>query len=163
MRIILLLSIVIVSINCNAQDDENKWRLYKPSEEKNTNIKTDTSKEGNLLVHKSPQLDTLISAIKNVKESEVKIDGFTVQIAISQKSADVNRLQAEFLKKHPDIPAKIDYKQPNFRLRVGRFYDRLSAERFLSEIANQYPGALVIRDQIELPVLPEKKSIEEAE
>ncbi|MFN3917315.1 MAG: SPOR domain-containing protein [Flavobacteriales bacterium] len=163
MRIILLLSIVTTSINCTAQDNENKWRLYKPNEERNTDVKTDTSKQGVLLIHKSPQLDTLISSIKNVKESEVKIEGFTVQIAIFQKSADVNRLQAEFLKRHPEVPTKIDYKQPNFRLRVGRFYDRLSAESFLSEIANQYPGALVIKDQIELPVLPEKKPIENPE
>lgn len=163
MRRTLIFTLPLLFSSAVAQEDENDWRLYKSPEERVTVQKIDTTTPGSLIIRKAPEIDTLIERLSIADEGEVKIEGFTVQIAISQKSADVNRMQAEFLRKYPDVPTKIDYKQPNFRLRVGRFYDRLSAERFLKELSGTYSGGLVIKDMIELPPIPEKKSLPESE
>ena len=44
------------------------------------------------------------------------------------------------------------YQQPNFKLRVGDFEERLSVNKFYEEMKEIFPGAFIIKDEI-TPVL----------
>ena len=47
----------------------------------------------------------------------------------------------------------IDYKAPNFRLRVGNFRNKLEAQKLQHEIMKDFPNTLVISDSIDFPRL----------
>jgi hypothetical protein len=56
-----------------------------------------------------------------------------------------------FVAKYPAIGAYLQFKSPNYRVRVGDFRSRLEAQRFLNEVLVDYPNAFIVTDLISLP------------
>lgn len=84
-----------------------------------------------------------------------KMEGFCVQICF--ESGNNSREKAErtrmaFLSKHPNIPAYVSFKEPNFRVRVGNFRTRAEARGFREDILNEFPQSFVIRDDVMYPI-----------
>ena len=89
-----------------------------------------------------------ISAWKKIK----KIEGFRIQItsfAGINSRASIEKVAEQFAQQFPEIPFQISYSEPNFRLRVGNFPTKLEAYRALRSIAPLFPGAFVLKDQID--------------
>jgi len=89
-----------------------------------------------------------MDAWKKVK----KIDGFRIQITtfagVNSRNLIENAAE-QFSQQFPNIPYSISFEQPNFRLRVGNFRTKLEAYKALQEIAQFFPGAFVLKDQID--------------
>jgi len=89
-----------------------------------------------------------INAWKKIK----KIDGFRIQITsfsgVNSRSI-IENTATQFNQQFPHIPYDISYSEPNFRLRVGNFHTKLEAYKALQEIAPLFPGAFVLKDQID--------------
>ena len=84
-----------------------------------------------------------------------KMQGFCVQICF--ESGNNSREKAErtrmaFLSKHPNVPAYVSFKEPNFRVRVGNFRTRAEARGFREDILNEFPQSFVIRDDVMYPI-----------
>ena len=81
-----------------------------------------------------------------------KMDGYRIQIAsfagINSKSL-IEKTATQFKQQFPDIPHNISYSEPNFRLRVGNYQTKLEAYKALQAIAPLFPGAFVLKDQID--------------
>ncbi len=77
--------------------------------------------------------------------------GYRVQIDFSQERSSVSNTKSNFTLKYPGMSSYLTYKQPYFRVSVGDFRDRLSAERFLHTVKKDYPAAFVVADKITLP------------
>ena len=50
----------------------------------------------------------------------------------------------------PDSRPETKYEQPIYRVRVGEFGDRLQAQNVYAELAEEFPGAIVIPSRIRL-------------
>ena len=89
-----------------------------------------------------------VEAWKKIK----KIDGFRIQI-ISFSGVNSRTLietTAEQFKQYfPNVSYTITYFEPNFRLRVGNYGTKLAAYKALRNIAPLFPGAFVVKDQID--------------
>jgi hypothetical protein len=82
------------------------------------------------------------------------IPGFRIQIFFDSglNSSDrARQIKDEFLLKYPGVPAYVNWKSPNYRVRVGDFKTRLEAEKALQQIKIDYPNAWVIKDEINFP------------
>lgn len=81
-----------------------------------------------------------------------KIDGFRIQITsfsgVNSKNS-IETVTEQFKLQFPDIPCDISYYEPNFRLRVGNFSTKLEAYQALQKIVHFFPGAFVVKEQIE--------------
>ena len=81
-----------------------------------------------------------------------KMEGFRIQIisfsGVNSKTSIENTTE-QFKQQFPNIPCDISYFEPNFRLRVGNFRTKLEAYKALRAIAPFFPGAFVLKDQIE--------------
>ncbi|MCL2247268.1 MAG: SPOR domain-containing protein [Lentimicrobiaceae bacterium] len=89
-----------------------------------------------------------IDAWKKIK----KIDGFRIQITSFSGVNSKNFIEGaaeQFKKLFPEIPCYTTYAEPNFRLRAGNFSTKLEAYKALQKIALSFPGAFVIKDQID--------------
>ena len=89
--------------------------------------------------------------------------GYRVQIALAREKGDADKLVDEatqwllkMREEKPDIsvfnqnlPIHNIYLQPYFRIRIGDFASRRDAEVLRAEIESEYPGALVVVDQID--------------
>jgi len=157
MRGIILFIAIITSVSAIAQED---WTRYQPTD--STAIAADTvqydtvrkihfNKNGAVTINKDARIDHLT----DLKRGNIKISktGYRVQIRLSQQKDEINLLRARFIKTYDNYSAHVDYNQPNFVLKVGDFYTRQQALEFKYEIAEQFPAAIVVKDNIELPKL----------
>lgn len=162
----ILLSAFLFSIAGYSQ--ERDLKLYSPStgEDSITVFKKDTilktgfnlnfsNKDGVVNVIGDSRLNSLTEYLGTPQNGQnaVKMSGYRLQIFYDQEKNSVNQKKADYLARYKEQPAYINYKAPNFRLRVGDFRTRLQAESFMNEIRVDWPDAIIVEDDIELPNL----------
>jgi hypothetical protein len=147
---------------------ERDLKLYSPSTgddsiiimKKDTVLKTGfnlnfSNKDGVVNVVGDSRLNSLTEYLSTPQtgQNSVKMSGYRLQIFYDQEKNSVNQKKADYLARYKEQPAYINYKAPNFRLRVGDFRTRLQAESFMNEIRVDWPDAIIVEDDIELPDL----------
>jgi hypothetical protein len=93
---------------------------------------------------------------KNEKESDYY--GYRIQIvSISGAMSEERVKEAEkaFLDIYPEVYTYRVFESPNFKLRVGDFESRVTAEKFYLEIREDFPNAFVVKDKISIKALEE--------
>ncbi len=91
-------------------------------------------------------LDTIAVTNKNIRYAQ----GYRVQIYSGSSSADANKARDRSYAILPDVIPHIVYVQPNFRVKVGDFIDRLEAQRVFVALQTDFPSALIVPDKIEI-------------
>jgi len=94
--------------------------------------------------------------LKHVLVNEAKkgkMKGYRVQIHFGSEKAKALDTKTKFMTSYHDVPSYLDYQQPYFKIRVGDFRTKLEAYKFLQEITDEFPGAFIVSDEIELPQL----------
>lgn len=112
--------------------------------------------DSTLSIHRDARLDTLVLRHIRTNELSAGFDGYRLQLfsgsgTTARQEADA--LRADFMARHPHIPAYLTYQTPNFKVRVGDCRTELEAIRLQRELAYQWPGAFVVRDKIKFPKL----------
>ena len=110
----------------------------------------------NLNVNQDPRLENMLKWHLEINRKRDGISGYRVEIFFS--SAFNAREQAflkkkEFLSKYGNHNVHIKYTAPNFRVRVGDFRTKNEALRLHRRIQKDYPGAFIVPDIIDFPVL----------
>lgn len=59
--------------------------------------------------------------------------------------AMAQKLKANIEEDFPNLPSKIDFDSPTYRVRVGRFASKLDAERKFNEVRIKYPDAMLLK------------------
>ncbi len=155
---IVCLLIVLSSSVIFAQD--TSWRTYKKSSNTTNSVviqQKDTvkkelnynGKQGSVVISQDPKIDSLTDKIGE----KPFINGYTVQIEVSQQKSIIRDSRYLFIRNNPDISLDEEYDQPNTYLFAGRFYDKNSAYKFKHKIKANFPDALVIKKKLSLPTL----------
>lgn len=100
--------------------------------------------------HIGAELDTINQLIYERNAKKQFWDGYTVQVynGTSRSIAyDARDRLEEFTDEFDPV---IDYRQPNYKVKIGKFHDRLEAHRFFMEIKSEFPRALMLPERIEL-------------
>ena len=139
------------------------WKIYKKSTDSvtvvvkhNDTIKKELNYNGNLgnvTINQDPKIDSLTNKIG----SKPFINGYTIQIEVSQQKSIIRDSRALFIRNNPDISLDEEYDQPNTYLYAGRFYDKNSAYKFKHQIKSDFPKAMVIQKKLNLPPLKLKQ------
>ncbi|MEI7980705.1 MAG: SPOR domain-containing protein [Bacteroidota bacterium] len=115
--------------------------------------KTDTlGLRGNVM--EDPRVEILIRKHIQIYQTLKTIDGFRIQLFSDSGNNSKMNAQAvydEFILKHPRIGAYLTFKSPNYKVRIGDFRTKLDAQRFLNELATDYPNAFIVAESINLP------------
>lgn len=101
-----------------------------------------------------PQVNSLIERHIRINEEGKGFPGWRVQIFSdsgngARERANENR--STFVTKYPEVPAYLDFNNPNFIVRVGDFRTKLEARKFLNEVAVDFPYSFVRKDLIQPP------------
>lgn len=104
--------------------------------------------QNNIYVEQDPRIDTLLQ--RNFTNNTLRgtISGYRIQIVSSKHRENVYDMKAEFYSHFPEIETFVDYQQPNFKLRVGNYRNRLEAMHDLEQITEIYSSAFLIREQL---------------
>ena len=94
------------------------------------------------------QLDTVLDSIDRYNLSRKFIDGFTIQIYSGLKREDALNAKKSLANSLPDLESQVEYAQPNFRVKVGQYYNRIEAQKDYVFVKKYFPTAIVIPDKV---------------
>jgi len=102
-------------------------------------------------------VEDLLELHKEFNSNYNSISGYRIQIYKGSGNSALEKGQAlmdKFSKDYKNKAVYISFSEPYYRVRVGDYRTRLDAVNFLKEIKSKYPSAFVIKEDIELVVLP---------
>lgn len=110
----------------------------------------------NVEVNQDPRLEKMLKWHVENNKRKAGIDGFRVEIFFSSALNAREQSQEkkkEFLSKYPEHRVHIKFISPNFRVRVGDFRTKNEALKLYKKIEKDFPGAFIVPDIIDLPLL----------
>lgn len=109
-------------------------------------------KEGKIVINKDDRIDELTEELgKPADGISVKIQGYRLQVVASSKKSLVDIERAKAVNYNNKVRTYVDYRQPNYRLRLGDFKTKLEAQKLQFELKDLFPSAIVVNDLINLP------------
>lgn len=88
------------------------------------------------------------SAIQK-NRSEPYFSGFTVLVFSGIDREKAFSTQNKILSDYPDLVPEMQYHQPMYLVKVGKFAHKIEAQKAFSEVKNQFPTARIIQDRIQ--------------
>jgi len=112
-----------------------------------TNVKKPTTNvEPKYSVNK--KLDPILDSIDHINVQRNFIDGFTIQVYSGLKREEALNTKKELTGSLPDLQSEVQYSQPNFRVKVGKYFSRLDAQKDFVEVKRFFPTAIIIPDKV---------------
>jgi len=96
---------------------------------------------GQVNIEQDEKIDKLLGIYKSSVEGG---DFYRIQVGFGS-FAKAQRIKSEVEIDFPSLPSKIDFDSPTYRVRVGRFKNKLDAERKFIEVRAKYPDAMLLK------------------
>lgn len=102
------------------------------------------SQEGTITIEQDPKIDQLVEIYKDANTSS---GYYQIQVGFGRHQ------EAQNLKSKVDIDfpgwfSKIDFKEPTYRVRLGKFKTKMEAQRRLIKVRKKYPNAFLLPQKI---------------
>lgn len=152
---ILLLVIPFLGIS---QEDES-WMMMESSnkiegDSSKVKVNFNSDKKGNVNVKVDPRVKQLITKMATCNDEGGCIDGYRVQIFFDTDKSKTNSEKARFKTRYGNsISCYVEYKAPNYRIKVGDFRTEIEAEKYKQSLLSVFPTAFVVQEKIKLPSL----------
>lgn len=118
---------------------------------------------GNVVVHKDPRIDLLVSKQIEINEittrnSRRTAAGFRILVISTNDRNKVTEAKTRMYRAFPELKAYMMYQAPFFRLKVGNFREREEAEEYLRRVQRIFKsGVYIVPDTIEVRPEPENQ------
>ena len=93
-------------------------------------------------------LDAVLDSISEQNLALGLVDGFTIQVYSGLKREEALNVKKQLATTLPDVEAEVQYSQPNFRVRIGKYYDRYDAQRDYQVIKKHFPNAVILPERV---------------
>jgi hypothetical protein len=98
--------------------------------------------------HIKSELDSVLSTIRASRSEIEFLNGFTVQVYSGNNREQANEIKTQVYQAFEEYDPEISYIQPNFKVKIGRFFDRLEANKVYTRVKAEFPKAIVIPERI---------------
>lgn len=96
------------------------------------------------------QLDAVLDSIDRINLTRKFIEGYTIQVYSGQKREDALNIKKQLTISTPHITSEVHYEQPNFKVKAGKYYTRLEAQKDFEQIKKYFPSAILVPGQISI-------------
>ncbi|MFD0861012.1 SPOR domain-containing protein [Sungkyunkwania multivorans] len=101
--------------------------------------------DGKLTIVQDPKIDRLLALKKEVNED---IDRMYYRIQLYYGSLNkAEKILGEFRSLYPDWRANLYFETPYYKVHVGRYTSRLTADQRLAEVKKKFPSAFLLAPQ----------------
>lgn len=129
---------------------EAKVPVDSPSANADTPQRTRTNRYVQARYAVNEQVDAVLDSIYEQNQNKGFVDGYTIQVHSSTKREDALNVKKRMGQSLPDLESEVQYRQPNFRVRTGKYLTPLEAQRDYMAVKRHFPNAIVIPDRIEI-------------
>ncbi len=120
-----------------------------------TLLRTPNSAGYTVMLHQSPDIKEVMNGYI-VRNPSKKTPGFRVRLFFDNSQTARRRaieIESKFKAQYPEVRSYLSYQNLYFKVAVGDFRTRTDAMRFLQSISSNYPGAFIIKENINYPAL----------
>ncbi len=82
------------------------------------------------------------------RKTDGESDGYRIKIHFALDKTAANEVKQKFTSAFSNIPAYLDYKQPNWVITVGNFKTRVDAYAVFKKVQSDFPNAYIIKSKI---------------
>ncbi len=111
------------------------------------------AQQGKITIEQDKKITDLLEIYKTSNESS---EYYRIQVGFGSY-AKAQDIQSKVEQDYPDLPSKIDFDSPTYRVRVGRFKIKLDAERKFKEVRQKYPDAMLLKPKKSTRQAPNSK------
>ncbi len=94
-------------------------------------------------------LEAVLDSIDRINLSRKFIEGYTIQVYSGNKQDALN-VKKQFALSIPNVSSDVHYEQPNYKVKAGKYYTRLEAQKDFEQIRKYFPSAILVPGQINL-------------
>src|SRR6185312_2297823 len=82
------------------------------------------------------------------RKTDGESDGYRIKIHFALDKTEANEVKQKFTSAYSNIPAYMEYRQPNWVIVVGDFKTRVDAYAVYKKIQIDFPNAFIIKNKI---------------
>lgn len=100
--------------------------------------------------HIRVELDSVLAMIIAGNLEKEFWDGFTIQVYNGLNRAEAYGVKEQVEKMELNLPVRLEYRQPNYKVKVGLYFDQLTAHADLITLKKEFSASLLIPEKIKL-------------
>ncbi len=100
--------------------------------------------------HIRTELDSILSIIIAGNLKKEYWDGFTIQVYNGLNREQAYGVRATVEDMELNLPVRLEYRQPNYKVKVGLYFDQLTAHTDLITLKEKFSASLLIPEKIKL-------------
>ena len=120
-------------------------------------LRTESHNGGQVILDSDTPIDNLLQWHIHLNEKKKTFTGYRIQIySVSSFGCNIDNLKEmrnKFEETFQDIPAYLKYFDPDFKIRVGNYRNRLECIPDLHRIRKIYPASYAVKTEISLDEL----------
>ena len=93
-------------------------------------------------------LDSLLDSIAINDKKLNYVQGFTILVYTGSSRSAAIKARGKVYQIFPEARPQMIFTQPNFKVKVGRFYNRLEAQETFAELKAEFPDAILAPERI---------------
>jgi hypothetical protein len=94
------------------------------------------------------QLDAVLDSIDRINLANGMTDGYTIQLYSGKQQDEALNVKKQVSQAMPTLDADVQFSQPNFRVRAGKYISRAEAQRDYMAVKRLFPNAILIPERI---------------
>ncbi len=102
------------------------------------------AQEGTITIDQNPKIEQLVDIYKETNKNS---GYYQIQVGFGSNEYAQN-LKSKIEIDFPGWFSKIDFKQPTYRVRLGKFKTKIEAQRKLIKVRKKYPNAFLLPQKI---------------
>ncbi|MCX7546810.1 SPOR domain-containing protein [Xanthomarina sp. F1114] len=106
------------------------------------------AQQGSVNINQDKEINQLLALKKEINTSENTSDRYKIQI-YSGNRTEAEKNQSNFKALNLEMPSKLVYETPNFKIWIGNFRTSLEADRALAKIKTTFPSAFIFKPKKE--------------
>lgn len=96
------------------------------------------------------KLDAVLDSIDRLNLNRRFVEGYTIQVYSGTNKDNALSVKKQLTLSAPNLNSEVQYEQPNFKVRSGKYYTRLEAQKDFEQIKKSFPAAIVVPGQISI-------------
>lgn len=100
--------------------------------------------------HIRAEMDSVMSIIVAGNLQKQYWDGYTIQVYNGLTREDAYAVRRMVEEMELNLPVRLEYRQPNYKVKVGLYFDQLTAHTDLVLLKDKFSASLLIPEKIKL-------------
>lgn len=101
-------------------------------------------------MHVNKKIDAILEKKAERNRAIKYANGYRIQLYVGRDRKAVDDAKVYIYQTYPNINPYLIYSLPTYKLKIGDFLTKSDAERFLNQIKDSYPDALIIAEKIDV-------------